>query len=275
MKKTILTTLLTSIVALGAVSAQAMKKHLSESSDSLTVSVDSLADLFARMTLDSDSAEEVPRMTHMQDLNEQLVVAAEKGKTQKVIHLISQGANVNHIDEYGWTALHLASQNGHINTVYALINVGAHINTTINIPHDSDLHGRTALSCAVENGDIETVQLLIEHHANVNLADTTDDAPLHWAARCNSSGEIIVLLLKAGADLDRCNNCDQTALDLVKERIEMKEECNNIVQILSTAYADREADREVHYIVYLAYGKERALAQEQTHFRPIKNKDKN
>ena len=50
------------------------------------------------------------------------MLATECGHEPVVQTLISEGANVNIQDSYGWTALMLASQNGHFQIAELLLN---------------------------------------------------------------------------------------------------------------------------------------------------------
>ena len=48
-------------------------------------------------------------------------IAARYGNTNTVRYLLSLGANVNAVDEEGWTALHWASAGGHVNVMQLLL----------------------------------------------------------------------------------------------------------------------------------------------------------
>ncbi len=56
------------------------------------------------------------------------MMASQKGYKGLLELLIDKGANIDHRDNNDWTALKLALQNKHIETVKILINAGADTN---------------------------------------------------------------------------------------------------------------------------------------------------
>lgn len=89
-----------------------------------------------------------------------LHVAAEHGRTERVLALLEQGTEVNQLDPNGLTALHYAAAEGHLDTVRALLERGA------------DVNGRgeeiaTPLHYAANNGHFEVVRLLVARSADV------------------------------------------------------------------------------------------------------------
>ena len=66
-------------------------------------------------------------------------MAARDGKTETVLALISNGANIHTHDEESYSPLHLAADNGHIETVFALISRGARIDA-LDINRQTPLH---------------------------------------------------------------------------------------------------------------------------------------
>lgn len=86
----------------------------------------------------------------------------------KVIeYLISIGADLNLADDQGWTALMLASMQGHgiprrLNVVKTLVEAGAELDKVGN-------DGCTALMHAAYSGYLETVQILAQAGANTRI----------------------------------------------------------------------------------------------------------
>ena len=72
----------------------------------------------------------------------------------------------------GWTALHSAAQNGHLEVTQYLISQGAEVN-------QGDNDGVTALHSAAQNGHLDTTQYLISQGAEVNQGDNMTDG-LHY-----------------------------------------------------------------------------------------------
>jgi ankyrin repeat protein len=137
-------------------------------------------------------------------LDAQLVEAAQDGHLTTVSALITAGANVNAVDEFGYTALINAAQNGHTATVSALITGGADINAV-------NQNGVTALMYAAQDGHTTTVQALITAGANVDAVNQSDSTALMQAA-LRGQTSIVSALIAAGASIDAVDQYDSTAL---------------------------------------------------------------
>jgi ankyrin repeat protein len=129
-----------------------------------------------------------------------LIIAAEKGYEEIVQTLIDAKANLNIQNQYGQTALLLATtpavEKRYGGTNLALIAAKANPNIPDNI-------GRTPLMNATYNKKTETVIALLNINANPNAIGETGETPLHNAAE-HGDKKIIRALLKAGADVDLC-----------------------------------------------------------------------
>jgi ankyrin repeat protein len=115
--------------------------------------------------------------------------AAKNGNLDTVQALIGLGADVNQADKNGETALHYSTENKH-NAVTELL-IKAMSPFAINI---ADKEGSTALHLAAANGHTGLVKLMIETGANVNQADKYDRTALHLAAK-NGHKDLVELLL--------------------------------------------------------------------------------
>jgi len=93
------------------------------------------------------------------------------GTPQSVTRLIETGANVNEIDEYGFTPLIETAIVNNIDMAQILLSKGAHIN-------QPDTVGRTALHWAVDNRNIPLCKLLLENKVNVNAYTTAGQSVL-------------------------------------------------------------------------------------------------
>ena len=84
--------------------------------------------------------------------------------------LLDKGADVAATNEYGWTALHWAAQEGHKDVVALLLDKGADVAAT-------DEYGWTALHWAAQGGHKDVVALLLDKGADVAATDKMDGRP--------------------------------------------------------------------------------------------------
>jgi ankyrin repeat protein len=106
--------------------------------------------------------------------------------------IIEEGASVDARSRSGYTALMLASLNGHNATVKQLLEKGANIN------FQEASHRFTPLAFAIASGNVETVRLLLENGANKFMKDTEGRNALDHA-KLQGSAEIIQLINQSSA----------------------------------------------------------------------------
>ena len=87
------------------------------------------------------------------ELNQQLIKAAEEGNLADVQGLIKQGADVNAKNKYGWTPLRLAARRGHTEIVKSLLANGAD-------PSIKEKDGKIALEIANEDKNTDAAQII-------------------------------------------------------------------------------------------------------------------
>jgi hypothetical protein len=133
-----------------------------------------------------------------------LVVAAEDGLVETVQALVAAGAEVDHANNYGCTALYPAAKEGHVEVILALVEAGAEVNHANN-------YGWTALYPAAKEGHAEAIRALVEAEAEVDHADSEGFTALHGAA-INGRVEAIKALAEAGAEVDLATNLGRTAM---------------------------------------------------------------
>ncbi len=114
--------------------------------------------------------------TSADDPFDQLLGAAEKGRTGKIRILLERGVDVNKATDGGVTPLMVAATNGKLPAVKLLIKKGADVNAV-------SKRGLTALMGAAMTGAAETVELLLSHGADVHAKDKDGDTALKWASR--------------------------------------------------------------------------------------------
>ncbi|WP_264707971.1 ankyrin repeat domain-containing protein [Wolbachia endosymbiont (group B) of Agriphila straminella] len=177
------------------------------------------------------------------DLNKELLIAAKGGNLNKVIDLISKGANVNVKDNNDDTPLHLAV--GYLDVVKYLISKGANINakckagkTPLDIAayqklsdvveylKQTQLDLDKKLLIAAKGGDLNKAIDLISKGANVNDTDTQGHTPLHWAS-WSGHLDVVEYLIVKGANINAKCNADGTPLDIARS-----EGHNDIVEYL-------------------------------------------
>lgn len=133
----------------------------------------------------------------------------QKMKRAGPLASLRRGAGINCQDSGGYSALHHASLNGHIDIVRLLL---AH-EASSNLP---DLRGSSPLHLAAWAGEDEIVGLLLNHPhkaANPNQQTIEKETPLHCAAQHGHTGALATLL-GHGADPNLTNSRGETPLDL-------------------------------------------------------------
>ena len=180
-----------------------------------------------------------------QDLNNDLLAAAERGDTATVRALLAKGADVNAQSGMGGnTALVLAVLSGDADTTQALLDKDADTEVKVGLGmtalmqagrrtmllllakganvNAKDNEGKTVLMWAVDpqlSGSIEKVQALLEKGADVNAKDNNGRTALMWALSGHErfvsdifNPPIVQLLLEKGADVNAQDNRGQTVL---------------------------------------------------------------
>ncbi|XP_047987305.1 ankyrin repeat domain-containing protein 39 [Leguminivora glycinivorella] len=123
--------------------------------------------------------------------------AAFNGDKEKVNMLIQKAKNarefVNMPDNSGYTALHYAARNGHVDICRTLLETGACV--------DAQTSGMaTPLHKAAVAGKAATLKFLIQHGANILMQDTDGQTALHKAV-ANKRTELINILLETCPEL--------------------------------------------------------------------------
>ena len=92
--------------------------------------------------------------------NKALLFSAQAGHSEAVRILVAGGANAN-AEVQGVTAIFVASQNGHLDALEALLKVSDKVNANV-------LDGDTALHAATYKGHLDVVRALLAAGAKVN-----------------------------------------------------------------------------------------------------------
>ena len=125
--------------------------------------------------------------TYAQNLDKQLVVAAEFGKIDEVKKILAQNKDKT-------TAIMGACFLGDLDAVKKLLSEGVHVNVK------EPAYGNTPLCFASFGGHKEIVKLLIDKGADVNVKNKLGGTPISLAS-AKSYQELVDLLKKSGAQL--------------------------------------------------------------------------
>lgn len=116
-----------------------------------------------------------------------LMLASQAGYDSVVLYLISQSADVNAQSlDFKFSPLISAVKNNHLSTAQILIRNWANID-------DQDVFGRTALHYAAQYGLIHIADMLLYYDADVDIQDVTGYTPLCYAVE-NKFDDIMLLL---------------------------------------------------------------------------------
>ncbi|CAH8627266.1 unnamed protein product [Heterobilharzia americana] len=135
------------------------------------------------------------------------LISASKGNDLMMEILIKQKCNILAKDMHGRNALHLASKNGHIDSLAHLLS----LTELKDIIDDLDEMGNSALHLACENNQQDCVRLLLESGANPNIETSSHDCPL---IECSRRGfhKCIDLLIENNADKGKKTKAGDTVL---------------------------------------------------------------
>lgn len=141
-----------------------------------------------------------------------------------------KGADINAKNEYGWTALTYASDEGHLNMVKYLVDNGADIDSeALTVTRNLEIFeyllekgnvdinsvgylGMTALSLSsIEEGDLEMFKYLLKKGADVNVKNDDGSTALMIASLYGNL-EMVKYLIENGADINAKDNDGSTAL---------------------------------------------------------------
>ena len=135
--------------------------------------------------------------------------ACVHGYLKVVKELIECNTDVNVLDEYGYTPLHLAAYQGHSEIVILLLANGSEIDIK------SGMYGETPLMIAASCGRKEIVKILIEFGADITLVSEKDRNrnSLHLAA-IKGQDEIVELMINNGINIDTLDDQNCSPLHL-------------------------------------------------------------
>lgn len=143
-----------------------------------------------------------------------IMIAAEMGAKEALEILLKKGADAHQRDHRGWTALHFAAQENHVDCARMLVEAGHDLNPTtlhsgstpliqaclgnklpvaellLDAGASVDkplLSGLNAVMLMANNGRLDTLQLLLQHHPSKDYCTADGWTALHAAAKGNHS----------------------------------------------------------------------------------------
>ncbi len=172
-----------------------------------------------------------PRLNQESDKegNCALIIAAKLGFAEMIPPLLQAEANINQSGRNGITALHMATDNNHLEVLALLLK-----HPTI-IPNKSDSQGCTALHIAAQKGFFESASLLIGAKAIVNKADNNGQMPIDIAAK-QGHQMLVALFIQSGASINASGRPAWTPLHYAA-----KANATSVIQVLIDANAPLDA----------------------------------
>lgn len=156
--------------------------------------------------------------------NAALLEAVKSGNISEVKHLVSEGADVNVVEDF-FTPLYWAAKNKHFSIVEILLDNGAHIDNgdysrdrgVLDLLRKKEAeYCKSSLHLAARLGKLRAVEDLLEKGANVNAQNDRKDTPLHFAAQ-SGHRHVVQALLAKGANVNAENRDRKTPLDLTTD----------------------------------------------------------
>ncbi len=141
----------------------------------------------------------------MQPIDEQLLLASERGETQQVLALLEQGAQIDVQDAQGRTPIMRATYAHQTTMVATLIRAGADIDI-----RDNNLDN--PLNYASAEGFLDIVKLAIDAHADTRLTNRFGGVSLIPAAERGHVEVVRELLTRSDVEINHVNNLGWTAL---------------------------------------------------------------
>ncbi|KAK1943631.1 Ankyrin-1 [Phytophthora citrophthora] len=148
-----------------------------------------------------DAAHRLTRLLRIESnqLNEQLLVASEKGKQRAVFLLLHQGIDKDRCKGLlGYSPVHHAAARGHLEVLKLLIDFG----WSVDVRNDAL---ETPLHLACFDGHTQVAELLLDRGASINAKTKDQETPLFYAAR-KGQYRTVRLLVRRECDL-AVKNC--------------------------------------------------------------------
>ena len=158
---------------------------------------------FAGLLFQATAWAQVPPSTAEVARYSGLHAAAQRGDVAQIQRLAT-AANVNTVDSYGRTPLHVASFAKQREAIRALVKAGADLGKL-----ESDRYDAVTIASVAD--DEETLRVLLQQGASAKLTTSRYDGTALIAAAHLGHDGVVRQLIQAGAPLDHVNNLHWTA----------------------------------------------------------------
>lgn len=147
----------------------------------------------------------------IETLEKKILWATGEGKAELVEEILQSNPNVHSaVDSDGYTPLHRACYNNHVDIARLLIKHGADVNARTQ-------YGWTPLHSAVKWSNADAAALLLQHGSDVNALSDGQQTPLHVAATVSNCRETaMTLMLDPNCDASLLNNSNETAAEIAR-----------------------------------------------------------
>lgn len=169
-----------------------------------------------------------------EEIDSALWNASKQGKHEVCAELLSSffyenfKANINIKGPHGWTPLHVAAYEGHLEVCKLLLSYSE----TVKIDAFSD-YDSTPLHLACAQGHVEIAHLLLKCGADIGVKDLDGNTPLHLAASQGRESVVSWLLLQ-GPDIFNLNKEGKTVEEVAagecKRLLLMYKDIQNLLQ---------------------------------------------
>ena len=158
--------------------------------------------------------------------------AAEMGKITICTQLyVAHGSELlEYKDEDGYTAIHRAAYNGHVEVIEKLIELGANVAAKTNEKWQP-------IHCACKWNQVEAASLLLQNGADINAQSQGGQTPLHLVSSNREACQTMELLLThPNIDPSIKNDVGETAYDIAARccahanMFEIVEDCIRLIQ---------------------------------------------
>ncbi|XP_074533537.1 protein phosphatase 1 regulatory subunit 12A isoform X2 [Halichoeres trimaculatus] len=133
------------------------------------------------------------------------MAACSAGDREEVAALLRQGADINHANIDGLTALHQACIDENAEMVQFLVESGSDVNR-------GDNEGWTPLHAAASCGFIQIAKYLIEHGAHVGAVNSEGELPLDVATEDAMERLLKAEIKKQGIDMDKARKEEERVM---------------------------------------------------------------